>query len=261
MRLDGRICTFVNGCRSILHCSTGLRRTHDEAGDCYPPSVATAACRPARRTFVHSAEEPATRSTAAVRERSIARTEGCVVTPGLRIDIKGVYARKIGKNAGRVAQRLPMAAKLLPNSTDCNCLAVRQAARYITQFYDRCLAAVGLRTTQYGVLSRLKRQGPMSINTLAAELVVDRTTLGRNIRPLERDGLIAIASDPTDLRSKILHLTKAGEARFRRAEKHWVEAQKRFEQVYGGRQASKLRENLRAVIASELDPFDTMAAE
>ena len=154
-----------------------------------------------------------------------------------------------------------MATRPLPNSTDCNCLAVRQAARYVTQFYDRCLAAAGLRTTQYGVLSRLKRQGPMSINTLAAELVVDRTSLGRNIRPLERDGLIAIESDPSDGRSKILRLTKAGEARFQRAEKHWVEAQKRFERAYGGRQASQLRESLRAVIASDLGPFDTMVAE
>jgi DNA-binding MarR family transcriptional regulator len=154
-----------------------------------------------------------------------------------------------------------MTTKPLLNSADCNCLAVRQAARYITQFYDRCLAGTGLRTTQYGVLARLKRQGPMSINTLSAALVVDRTTLGRNIRPLERDGLIAIGSDPADGRSKILHLTKVGEARFRRAEKHWVEAQKHFEQVYGGRQASQLRESLRAVIASDLGPFDTMAVE
>jgi DNA-binding MarR family transcriptional regulator len=154
-----------------------------------------------------------------------------------------------------------MTTRPLPNLTDCNCLAVRQAARYITQFYDRYLAAAGLRTTQYGILARLKRQGPMSINTLAAELVVDRTTLGRNIRPLERDGLIAIESDPSDGRSKILRLTKAGDARFQRAQKHWVEAQKRFERVYGGRQASQLRENLRALVASELGPFDTMAAE
>ena len=101
----------------------------------------------------------------------------------------------------------------------------------------------------------------MSINTLAAQLVVDRTTLGRNIRPLERDGLIAIEPDPSDRRSKILRLTKAGAARFRRAEKHWVEAQKHFERAYGGRQASQLRENLRAVIASDLGPFDTMVAE
>src|SRR5262245_43359461 len=154
-----------------------------------------------------------------------------------------------------------MAARSLPNSNDCNCLAVRQAARYITQFYDRYLAAVGLRTTQYGILARLKRQGPMSINTLAAQLVLDRTTLGRNIQPLERDGLIAIESDPSDRPSKILRLTKAGGARFRLAERRWVEAQKHFERAYGGRQASQLRENLRAVIASDLGPFDTMVAE
>jgi DNA-binding MarR family transcriptional regulator len=154
-----------------------------------------------------------------------------------------------------------MATRPLLNSSDCNCLAVRQAARYITQFYDRYLAAAGLRTTQYGILARLKRHGPMSINTLAAELVVDRTTLGRNIRPLERNGLIAIESDPSDGRSKILRLTKAGEARFQRAEKHWAEAQRRFERGYGVRQASQLRESLRAVIVSDLGLFDTTVAE
>ena len=154
-----------------------------------------------------------------------------------------------------------MATRSLPNFTDCNCLAVRQAARYITQFYDRYLASAGLRTTQYGILSRLKRHGPMSINTLAVELVLDRTTLGRNIRPLERDDLIAIESDPSDRRSKILRLTKAGDARFQRAQKRWAEAQRRFEGVYGGKQASQLREKLRAVVASELGPFDTMVAE
>ena len=154
-----------------------------------------------------------------------------------------------------------MATKSLPDSNNCNCLAVRQAARYITQFYDRCLAAAGLRTTQYGILARLKRQGPMSINTLAAELVVDRTTLGRNIRPLERDDLIAIESDTSDRRSKILRLTKAGHARFQRAQKHWAEAQRHFERAYGGRQASQLREKLRAVVASELGPFDATAAQ
>jgi DNA-binding MarR family transcriptional regulator len=154
-----------------------------------------------------------------------------------------------------------MTTKPLPNPSDCNCLAVRQAARYITQFYDRYLGAAGLRTTQYGILARLRRQGPMSINALAAELVVDRTTLGRNIRPLERDGLIAIESDPSDGRTKILRLTKAGDARYQRAQKRWAEAQRRFERAYGGRQASQLRENLRAVVASELGPFDAMVAE
>jgi DNA-binding MarR family transcriptional regulator len=51
----------------------------------------------------------------------------------------------------------------------------------ITQFYNQHLAAAGLRTTQYSILARLRRLGPMTINALADELVMDRTTLGRNI--------------------------------------------------------------------------------
>ena len=68
----------------------------------------------------------------------------------------------------------------------CNCLAVRQAARRVTQFYDRFLAPSALRTTQFSILSWLSRAGPMSIHALAQAMVMDRTTLGRNILPLER---------------------------------------------------------------------------
>src|SRR5260370_794120 len=74
----------------------------------------------------------------------------------------------------------------------CNCLTVRQAARHVTQFYHRFLALSGLRTTQFSILARLQEQGPMTINALAVNLVLERTTLGRNILPLERDGLIRI---------------------------------------------------------------------
>jgi len=141
---------------------------------------------------------------------------------------------------------------------ECNCLAVRQAARYITQFYDQYLVtAAGLRTTQYGIIAKLKRQGPMSINALAAQLVMDRTTLGRNVRPLERDGLIVIQADPADRRSRVLRLTRTGEARFKLGHKAWAEAQKQFESTYGGKQASELRRRLRAVVASDPGPADS----
>ena len=80
------------------------------------------------------------------------------------------------------------------NPAGCNCLALRQAARHVSQFYDQFLIGSGLRTTQYSILARLQRKGTMSINALATELVMDRTTLGRNILPLQRDGLIAIAA-------------------------------------------------------------------
>ena len=97
-----------------------------------------------------------------------------------------------------------------PQAERCNCLAVRQAARHVTQFYDQHLAPSGLRTTQFSILAKLKRLGPVSINALAADLVMDRTTLGRNILPLQREGLVAVVKGSVDRRSKELRVTEAG---------------------------------------------------
>jgi DNA-binding MarR family transcriptional regulator len=135
---------------------------------------------------------------------------------------------------------------------ECNCLALRQAARHATQFYDRYLAPTELRTTQFSILAKLKRMGPMTINALAGELVMDRTTLGRTMLPLERDGLITVKDATSDRRSKELHLTRAGAERLRAARKLWSEAQTRFEAVFGAERAFKLRNELRAVASSEL---------
>ena len=101
----------------------------------------------------------------------------------------------------------------VPAPEDCNCFAVRSAARHVTQLYDQLLAPVGLRITQFSILAKLRRRGPLTINALAGDMVMDRTTLGRNIQPLERDGLIRIEPAPSDRRAKELHLTKAGERR------------------------------------------------
>lgn len=137
-------------------------------------------------------------------------------------------------------------------SQECHCLALRQAARHVTQFYDLCLAPAGLRTTQLSILAKLKRVGPITIIALARELVMDRTTLGRTMLPLKRDGLITIRNGTSDRRSKELQLTKAGVDRLRIARKRWVEAQSRFEAAFGGERASNLRLELRAVTACEL---------
>jgi DNA-binding MarR family transcriptional regulator len=95
----------------------------------------------------------------------------------------------------------------------CNCLAVRQAARHITQFSDQCLAPSGLRTTQFSILAKLERLGSVTINFLATDLVMDRTTLGRNILPLQREGLIAVVKGRIDRRSKELRVTEVGAER------------------------------------------------
>ncbi len=116
-----------------------------------------------------------------------------------------------------------------PKPEVCNCLALRQASRHVTQFYDQLLASSGLRTTQFSILIRLRLAGPMTINALAKALVMDRTTLGRNILPLER-----------------------GAARLRAARTGWTQAQTRFAAAFGGRRAAGLRALLHAVTATDL---------
>src|SRR3974377_2175462 len=95
-----------------------------------------------------------------------------------------------------------MSTAALSGPDDCNCLAVPQAPRHSTQFYDQLLAPSGLRTTQFSILAKLRLLGPMTINALAANLIMDRTTLGRNILPLERDGLTRVETGTRDRRSR-----------------------------------------------------------
>ena len=138
-----------------------------------------------------------------------------------------------------------------PKPEDCNCFVVRSAARHVTQLYDQYLAPAGLHVTQFSILAKLKRLGPLTINALAKEMVLDRTTLGRNILPLERDGLIAIEASAADRRAKLLRLTKAGEKRLQAGQEAWKLAQARFENRFGSRRASDFRAMLRAVLASD----------
>jgi DNA-binding MarR family transcriptional regulator len=154
-----------------------------------------------------------------------------------------------------------MAKSIYSRPEECNCLAVRQAARHITQFYDHFLAPSGLRTTQFSILANLRRLGPTTINALAAVMVMDRTTLGRNILPLERDGLIAIEQGSRDRRSKELRVTAAGEARFRAGMKGWVQAQRQFENAFGAKRTTDMRAILHAVTAIELGTQAASAAK
>jgi len=132
--------------------------------------------------------------------------------------------------------------------TACNCLALRQAARHVTQFYDSYLSSEGLRTTQFSILAKLNRLGPLSINELAKSMVMDRTTLGRAIRPLERDRLLTIEAGE-DGRTRSLRLTTSGEARLKAATAKWREAQRKFEMTFGARDAVELRSILERVVS------------
>jgi DNA-binding MarR family transcriptional regulator len=144
-----------------------------------------------------------------------------------------------------------MPASSLPKPDECNCFVVRSAARHVTQLYDQFLAPVGLHVTQFSILAKLKRRSPMTINALAREMLMDRTTLSRNVLPLERDGLVKIEASASDGRAKELHLTKAGDKRLQAGREAWAQAQARFENRFGAKRAADFRAMLRAVVASD----------
>lgn len=132
----------------------------------------------------------------------------------------------------------------------CHCQALRQAARRASAFYDAALAPFGLRVSQFGILARLRRDGPRGIQALAAELVMDRTTLGRNIRPLERDGLLCALTDPADGRSRLLSVTPRGAALVDAAWPAWSAAQAGFEAQYGAAPAAALQAALQRLVVA-----------
>ncbi len=106
----------------------------------------------------------------------------------------------------------------------CTCDKLRRLGRQLTSIYDRELAAVGLRVTQFSLLSQLRRQS-LPLTQLADRLDLDRTTLTRNLGPLAAADWVRIDADPNDARVRIACLTPAGEAQWSAGRAHWRRAQ------------------------------------
>ncbi len=128
---------------------------------------------------------------------------------------------------------------------DCNCAALRRAARRISNFYDAELAPSGLRATQFAILALVNELGEASVNSVAEKLALDRTTAGKNLRPLEKAGLISVGAAKRDARQRAISLTKTGYAALKQALPLWRRAQSRFETANGTAKAMQLRTMLR----------------
>jgi DNA-binding MarR family transcriptional regulator len=142
----------------------------------------------------------------------------------------------------------PAEPATLPESV-CNGTALRKATRRVSQLYDMVLAPCGLRSTQRSILIHIARAGTPTMGDLAAALVLDRSALAHNLKPLERDGFVAIIVDPADKRSRLVTLTEQGNAKLEESRRLWQIAQHRFEATFGPEQAAGLRQSL-ALIAS-----------
>src|SRR5258708_13513035 len=111
---------------------------------------------------------------------------------------------------------------------DCNSWALRKAARRLTQAYDEVMASSGVRSTQFAVLALIAERPGLSINDLAGLMVMDRTTTGKNLRPLDRDGLISVVAAPDDRRSRRVNLTKRGLNLLMQAMPPWLQPHRTF---------------------------------
>ena len=117
-------------------------------------------------------------------------------------------------------------------TTKCACSRTRRAGRSLTHFYDQALGPVGLKITQFSVLRTVARMEPVSISKLASEMALDRSTLGRNLGLLERQGLLTVAAGE-DLRERTVGLSGRSHALLEQAVPLWEIAQQQVERLLG----------------------------
>ena len=131
--------------------------------------------------------------------------------------------------------------------TDCHCTRLRRAAHAVTRLYDQALAGSGLTARQFSLLRTISRLERPYISTLAEATGLERSTLGRNIRPLEKAGLVELGQGE-DARTRLVRLSRKGKKALDRAVPKWQTAQQRLGTVLGDRKLAELQILLEEVI-------------
>ncbi len=131
--------------------------------------------------------------------------------------------------------------------TNCTCFGLRKAARAVTQRYDQALKPTGLRTTQLSLLAVTDRVGPRGMAELAEQLVMDRTTLTRNLKPLLGQGFLERVAG-ADRRRRPIAITAKGRAALAQALPYWREAQMRMAGSLGRARWRRLLGDLRDTV-------------
>ena len=114
-----------------------------------------------------------------------------------------------------------------PGPSGCSSHKLRQLSRRVSRHFDRIVAASGLKTTQYSLLSNVVRLGPVRPGELADRLEMDASTLTRNLQPLIALGYVEVGPGD-DGRSRFVTATPAGRAKRVEAQRAWKKAQLAF---------------------------------
>ena len=131
---------------------------------------------------------------------------------------------------------------------DCACFNIRKASRAVTQLFDGMLQPSGLRSTQFTLLVVLSHAGPITITRLGQTLVMDRTTLTRNLKPLANQELVKIGPGK-DQRTRVVALTPRGQGALAMAFPLWEKAQASVIKRLGRERWSSLLADLSATVA------------
>ncbi|MGV3770155.1 MAG: MarR family winged helix-turn-helix transcriptional regulator [Sphingobium phenoxybenzoativorans] len=130
----------------------------------------------------------------------------------------------------------------------CLCLATQRAARSLSRRFDEAFRGFGISSGQFSLLNALNRPEPPSIGSVAELLVMDRTTLTANLKPLTRDGLVEIVTDAKDRRVKRLALTDGGRDALARSMPVWTQVHGEIDRTLGpAERGSGLRAGLSAL--------------
>lgn len=121
----------------------------------------------------------------------------------------------------------------------CSHFKLRQADRVVSRHYDRHLAEVGLKTSQYSLLGHIATLGPIKPAALATAMALDASTLTRNLQPLVAQGWVAVGAGD-DARSRLVQLTEAGRAKHAEAKRAWKKAQLAFNARLGEARVAEL---------------------
>lgn len=142
-------------------------------------------------------------------------------------------------------------AKLLEIAQNCVCFNLRRGARAVTQYFDALFQAYGLRATQFTLLGALaiaaRQELALSITQLADLMVMDRSTLTRNLQPLERAGLVKVELG-SDRRTRVALLTDAGRTRLAQVIEQWERGQSHFISQLGPANLNELLQQIAKVV-------------
>ncbi len=159
----------------------------------------------------------------------------------------GVYTHNMNR------AKTPISKKRSEIVQNCTCFNLRKTTRAVTQLFDEALKPCGLFATQFTLLAAISSKEDATITELSKALVMDRTTLTRNLNPLQKNGWVEVTPG-ADKRTRTLSLTRSGKKVLSQSMIHWKQAQNRVVKTLGKNNWEELLDNL-SLTVKRLNPY------